>query len=162
MRHLGKFIVALLLLLVTATANSAERLLKDFSGKNDVTTSYISSALLGSYNLNNTLSGLGIDDGTNIPMIGKLESVEVVKVEKSRKVKKYKSTCKKLITRLENEGRAELLTETSEGNETVLIYSLKDLASGQSNGILVYSLKSSEINLVVVHYTPTPANSYEE
>lgn len=162
MRHLGKFIVAIMLLLVTATANSAERLLKEFSGKDDVTTTYIGPALLSSLKLNNTLSDFGISDSDNsVPVLGKLESVEVVQVDKAKKVKKYKSNCTKLIKRLENEGRAELITETKDGNKTVLVYSLKDIATGLTNGILVYNLEQKSLNLVVVHYTPETAQSAE-
>jgi hypothetical protein len=155
MKSVSRLLVAVMLVMVSATANAAQRILKEFTGKEKVTTAYVSEDMAGVLPLGDFLNDYCSELRNRYRSI--TASVEVVQIEDAAMIKStYADYCDKFVDRIEALDTSEVTTEAYEEGQIVRVISMKEKVGtvDMVQGLLIYTREPDSISLVAIHFTP--------
>ncbi|MCM1316933.1 MAG: DUF4252 domain-containing protein [Bacteroides sp.] len=146
MKSIASIIVALLAFVLT-TGCSAKKQFADIASNDDVTSVYISKAML---KMAGSVGGDLSDDINVKALIKDLDSIEILTCENASKVNKIAPAIEQRIAAL----KADVLMEANEDNENVIIYGTPDPQNeNKISNLIIYTRESGELNLVVLSGT---------
>lgn len=145
MKTITSLLVALLAM-VFSTSCSAQKQFADIASNKDVSSVYVGKAML---KMAQSVITTDMTDGIDIKsLIKDLNSIEILSCDNGSVVKKIASDVEKRIVTL----NANVLLETNEDNESVVIYGTPDPKDeNKISNLIIYSREPSELNLVVLN-----------
>ena len=155
MKHLFHILTLAAVMLLACSAHAAERLLKDFAGKDGVTCVYVGKAMLANVNPA-TFGQLGASLQKSYGAL--LNCIEVVSINDDNAINEYRSPIEQLLNTMESNKQLSLNTETTDSSGSLVrIYSLDDPKNSEENksiGVVNYvcSPAEHELTLVVIHF----------
>jgi len=145
MKSIASFIVALVAMVFTTSCN-AQKQFADIASNKDVSSVYISKTML---RLAGSVAGSEIGDDIDIKSLLKdLNSIEILSCENGSVINKITPDVEKRIVEL----KANVLLETNEDKESVVIYGTPDPKDeNKISNLIIYSREPGELNLVVLN-----------
>lgn len=144
MKSIVSILVALVAIVLPTSCN-AQKQFADIASNKDVTSFYISKTMLKMAGDIGGEYSEGIDINS---ILGDLNSIEILTCEKADAIKKMASDVEKRIAELQG----NVLVESNDGDETVVIYGTPDPKDeNKISNLIIYSREPDELSLVVLN-----------